>query len=101
MQSPLARVRFLIYLAFLAAAAQECEAVCAPAALSDLRAGLWCLQALGLFMHVCLVRLRSVKELGFSYSAVRRSSNGIYEAMYGVKCHNNNSLIYTLIHNIH
>lgn len=41
MQSPLAGVRFLIYFAFLAAAVQECEAVCAPAALSDLRVGLW------------------------------------------------------------
>lgn len=59
MQSPLAGVRFLIYFAFLAAAVQKCEAVCAPAALSDLRAGLWhiniifcCLQALDSFLHV-------------------------------------------------
>lgn len=41
MQSPLAGVTFLIYFAFLAAAVQEFEAASAPAALPDLREGLW------------------------------------------------------------
>lgn len=104
MESPLAGARSLIYFAFLAAAVQECEAVRAPAGLSDLRAGLlWVSIILVVFSLVStgtgfilapfLVGAGQIcrNEFVFSFTTARRCSRGINEATRAVNRPNKNS----------